>query len=112
MNLYDQILASAYYVFEEELTSQIIKSFVILLKKADVTIHRNELKMEEIAQYMEFKNHKYKLKDGYTIHTIADYINLDMVAIFHNLKKTRDEYYSNKITNGKLLVKSIGQKIK
>ncbi len=110
MNIYDQILASAYYVFEKELSSQIIKSFISLLKKSGVCLNRNETKMDKLGKYMEFDNHKYRLKDEYTINDIADFIDFDMVTIFHNLKKTRDDYYSNNPRKNEYQVKRLGKK--
>ena len=44
---------------------------------------------------MEFDNHVYRLKSGYTVNDLSDFINFDMVLVFHNLKKSRDKYYSS-----------------
>lgn len=95
MNIFDQILASAYYVFENELNSHIIRSFISLMRKTKEKFSRDDLKMKEISKYMEFKNHMYVLKEGYTIDDIAQFINFKMVTIFHNLKISRDKFYSN-----------------
>ncbi len=111
MNIYDQILASAYYVFEKELSSQIIKSFISLLKKSGECLNRNENKtLTEIGLLSLCDNHKYRLKAEYTINDIADFIDFDMVTIFHNLKKTRDDYYSNNPRKNEYQVKRLGKK--
>ena len=95
MNIFDKVLASAYYVFEGELNSHIIRSFITLMRKNGYQFKRDELQMNELRKYMDFQNHKYVLKDNYTISDISDFINFDMVAVFHNLKKSRDRYYSD-----------------
>jgi len=96
MNIYDQVLASAYYVFREQLNSHIIQQFLILMNKAGIKGENSKFKMTDIDKYMYFDNHKYVLKDGYTISDIVQFIDLDMVRIFQNLKQHRDYYYSNK----------------
>ena len=97
MNIFDQILASAYYVFEDGLNSHIIRQFITFMRKYGYKFKREDLKMHEMSKYMEFVNHQYILKKEYTIDDIAPFINFDMVAIYHNLKKSRDKYYSNRL---------------
>ena len=98
MNIYDQVLASAYYVFGEQLNSHIIQQFLILMNKAGIKGENSKFKMADIKEYMYFDNHKYVLKDGCTISDIVQFIDLDMVRIFQNLKQHRDYYYSSKKT--------------
>jgi len=95
MNIFDQILASGYYVFERQLNSSIIRYFISLVKYTGYKFQRGELKMHEIDKYMFFDNHMYKLKDGYDLNDIAMFIDFDMVLVFHNIKKSRDKYYSS-----------------
>ena len=92
---YDQILASAYYVFRGELTTTIIASMIIFLKKNGVRLKRQDLKMKELARIMTFDNHKFYLKSGYKLEDIHHLINDDLVRIFLELQKIRDLYYSN-----------------
>ena len=94
MSAYDQILASAYYVFGDQLNSLIIQQFITLLTKGGIKLPSDEMKIKELNQYIEFDNHKYKLKNGCTIEDISSFINFDMVTIFHNIKRHRDKYYS------------------
>ncbi len=94
--MFDQIIASAYFVFETDLTHHIIERFIKLLAKSGIEFNRNDLKMKEISEVIEFKDFKYQLKDGYTKDDIACFINLQMVAIFSMMKQRRDEYYSGK----------------
>ena len=96
MNIFDQILASGYYVFGEHLNSHLVRHFFTLERMRGKKFHRDELKMKEISEYMEFKNQCYVLKNGYDIDDIALFINWLMVAEYHNLKKSWDEYHSRK----------------
>ena len=95
MNIFDQILASAYYVFEEELNPHIIKLFITLMKSIGFRFKRTDLVMNKIRDFMYFDSQKYVLKEGVTVKDLTDFINFDYVTIFHNLKKSRDKYYSN-----------------
>lgn len=96
MNIFDQILASGYYAFNGELNSHIVRMFITSARRTGKRFHREDLVINEIYKYMEFNpnNCMYKLRDGYTINDIEEYINFDMVTAFHNLKKARDDYYS------------------
>ena len=95
MNIFDQILASGYFVFEKELNSHIVRQFINLARRSGKKFSREELKMMDISRYMEFNNHLYSLKNGYTMGDIALFIDCDMVRVFQNLKSLRDTYYSS-----------------
>ena len=112
MNIFDKILASGYYVFENELNSHIIRNFITLARKSGKKFERDELKMDEISKYMEFDNHIYRLKKGYTINDISDFIDLDIITIFHNYKIYRDRYYSGKYNKNEPTFANLVKKIK
>lgn len=95
MNIYDQIIASAYYVFGEGLTSRIIASFLLYSTKNGNHFETEELKLNKLKGMFKFNNHMFSLIDGYTISDIADCIDFDKVLFFQNLKKSRDKFYNN-----------------
>ena len=94
MNIFDKVLASGFYAFNGELNSHMVRMFFTWARKNGAKFERNDLKMDEIGKYMYFFNHQYLLKQEYSIDSIVMFIDWDMVAIFHNLKKMRDVYYS------------------
>lgn len=105
MNTYDQIIASAYYVFGDQLTSKIIASFLVFSSRNGNVFEEEELKLKKLKEVMVFENHMFRLKEEYTILDISDYINFDMVSFFQNLKKSRDKYYSNYDKKAKIMIK-------
>ena len=99
MNIMDQIIASGYYVFDGNLSHHVVRTFISLAREAGKKFKQSDLKMKELSKYMEFDANSctYKLKDDFEFSNIANYIDFSMVAIFHNIKKARDKYYSGMI---------------
>ena len=95
MNTYDQIVASAYYVFGDALNTKIISIFLVLSRKNGNVFEEDELKLKELKGKMTLKNSIYKLNEGYSVSDIADCINFDMVTFFQNLKCSRDKCCNN-----------------
>ena len=91
MNTYDKIVASAYYVFGDQLTTKIVSIFIIYSKKNGNVFEEDELKFKELKDKMILKNGLYRLNEGYSVSDIADCINFDMVTFFQNLKCSRDK---------------------
>ena len=91
MNTYDQIVASAYYVFGDKLTTKIISVFLVLSRNNGNVFEEDELKLQELKGKITLKNSIYKLNEGYSVSDIADCINFDMVTFFQNLKCSRDK---------------------
>ncbi len=99
MNIFDQILASGYYAFNGKLNSHLVRIAFAFLRKNGVTFSRNDLVMKEIKKYMYFDldSKHYILKDEYTISDLGAFINIDLVTIFHNLKKSWDNHHTRRI---------------
>ena len=94
MNTYDHIIASAYYVFEEQLNPKIITAFLLRSSYNGNTFERDELRLKVLKDIIILVDGKYKLNEGYTISDLNNCINFDMVTFFQNLKKARENYYS------------------
>ena len=96
MNIFDQILASGYYVFGNHLSSHLVRHFIAIERMRGKKFSHDELKMQEIDKYIEFKNLNYVLKNDCNLDDISRFINWLMVAEYHNLKKSWDLYYERK----------------
>ena len=96
MNFFDQLLASGYYAFNGELNSHIVRMAITFFRKNGKKFDKEDLIMKGIKKYMYFDviSKQYKLKDGLEIGDLGNYINTDLIALFHNLKLSRDRYYS------------------
>lgn len=97
MDIFDKIIASGYYVFEGQLNSHIVRQFINIARSFGKSFKSNELKMNKMRKYIEFDNYFYRLKNGYTVSDISEYIDLDMVTVYHNLKIYRDKFYSGTV---------------
>ena len=108
---YDEIVASAYYVFREGLTTRIIASFLSNLKKWGVVYHRSESKLKELERIIVFNGINYTLANDSKMSDIIPFVKNNLVVIFEDLKKLRDDYYLNadKRVEGEY-VKKIGSK--
>ena len=94
MNTYDQIVASAYYVFGNQLNTRIISAFLIKSTYNGNVFEDNELQLNLLKDVFIFDNYFFRLNNGYSLSDIEDCINFEMVTFFQNLKKARDNYYS------------------
>ncbi len=99
MNIFDQILASGYYVFDGKLNSHLVRMAFAFLRKNGMTFSRDDLVMKEIKEYMYFDlgSKHYVLKDGYTVSDLGNFIDIDLITMFHNLKKAWDNHHTRKI---------------
>jgi len=93
---YDEIIASAYLVFGEDLTTMIISMGLMALKKYGTKIKREDLKLKELKDVFEFKDYKYKLKDGYTLKSVESYLRIVLVALFEEIQKERNQEYEER----------------
>ena len=104
-NIYDQIVASAYYVFGDQLTTKIIASFLVYSTHNGNHFEEQELKLDKLKGIIKFENHIFKLNPGYSVSDIADCINFDMVEFFLNIKCSRDKYYSTYEEKRRVMIK-------
>ena len=105
MSTYDQIVASAYFVFREELTTRVITCFLVYSTYLGNKFDDEELKFIKLKKYIGFDNHTFHLKQGYSVSDIAECINFDMVKFFLNIKTSRDKFYSTYEEKNKLMIK-------
>ena len=105
---YDEIIASAYYVFREGLTTRIIASFLVNLKKWGIIYHREE---SELKGLIVFNGTNYTLSNDSRMSDIVPFVKNNLVLIFESLKASRDNYYLNADSRmEKEKVKKIGSK--
>ena len=99
MNIFDKLLASGYYAFNGELNSHIVRMAITFLRKNGMSFSRDELVMKEITKYMYFDCYSlhYVLKDGYTVSDLEDFIDKDLITLFHNLMKAWDDHHTRRI---------------
>lgn len=108
---YDEIIASAYYVFREGLTTRIIASFLVNLKKLGIIYHREESKLKELKGLIVFNGANYTLSNDSRMSDIIPFVKNNLVLIFESLKASRDNYYLNADSRmEKEKVKKIGSK--
>ena len=108
---YDEIIASAYYVFREDLTTRVVATFLTNLKKWGIIYHREESKLKELKRLIIFNGVNYTLADDCRMSDIIPFVKNNLVLIFESLKKSRDNYYLN--SESRMLkekVKKIGSK--
>ena len=105
MNTYDKIIASAYYVFGNHLTTRIVSVFLFKSTFNGNVFEDGELRLKLLKDKFIFENHMFRLKDEYSISDLEDCIDFDMVTFFQNLKRSRDNYYSGFEKTGKLKIK-------
>ena len=99
MNIFDQILASGYYAFDGKLNSHLVRMAFTFLRKNGVEFKRDDLVMNEIKKYMYFdlESKHYLLKEGYTISDLGEFIDINLITMFHNLKRLWDNHHSRRI---------------
>ena len=104
MYTYDEILASGYYVFREDLNTMVIGSILNLLggktclhslKYSDNQVD-NRIKIEELSRIIEFDDGIFKLKEGIKVEDIKDFIKEDLVIVFQQIKNMMNSDYSSK----------------
>jgi len=99
MNIFDQILASGCYVFDGKVNSHIVRMAITFLRKYGLSFSRDELKMQEMIKYLHFdiNSRHYVINDGYDLTDLADFIDINLITLFHNLKKVWDYNHTRKI---------------
>lgn len=96
MNFFDQLLASGYYAFDGKLNSHIVRIAIAFLRKNNMKFKSKELVMQKIKKYMYFdiETQHYLLYDEYTVGDLSEFMDIDLITLFHNIKLSRDRYYS------------------
>ena len=78
---YDEIIASAYLVFKEDLTTRIISIGLTNLTRDGHKIKRDDLKLKELKDVFEFKDYVYRFV---------------LVCLFQEIKQRRDKDYEER----------------
>lgn len=114
MSILDRMLASGYYVFDGNLNYHLVRAAFNYLRKAGMSFKREDLVMQEINQYMYFDidSKHYVLREGYTVSHLNDFVDKDLMTLFHNLKKSWDFYHSRRIDVVEPTFESAMKKIK
>ncbi len=105
---FDEIIASAYYVFRDGLTTTIITNYFTNMKKLGISYNREETKFQELKRLVIFDGYNYGLAEGVYMQDIIPYVKDNLVMIFKEIEILRDNYYNN--TGNLIKVKSRGKK--
>ena len=109
MYTYDEIIASGYYVFREELTTHVICKFLGIMKVLGIKIdsEHSHSKIKELQRIFEFdiNNFSYRLKDNYKLDDIKDFIKEDLVIVFQSIQKIINKHQEE--LKGKQYVKKM-----
>lgn len=97
MYTYDEIIASGYYVFLDELSTDIVSYFFCIMKKLGKKFSRNELKLDNISKILEFDGTNYKLKSDRNYEDIMPYVDLELVLVFECIQIDRNNCEKIKI---------------
>ena len=82
MNLYDKIIASGLYVFQNEQDSLNINNVIKFLKLLGLKLSRNDSKLVELKDKVYFQNFQFYLKDDILIDDINYLVDPSFVVIF------------------------------
>lgn len=104
---YDEIIASAYYVFRNELNPNVIINFLIYMKNLGYVYHRDDLKLKELERIFVFDGN-YRLIEDARLEDIVPYVKDNLTWFFSEMKCISNEYFDN-ITNDSK-TKKIGSK--
>ena len=105
---YDEIIASAYYVFRDELNPSIIINFLFYMKNLGHIYHREDLKFKELHRFFVFDGFNYRLKEGAKLEDIASFVQDNLTWFFNEMKNINKEYYDELVSDSK--IKKIGSK--
>ena len=87
MSIYDKVLASGYYVFRDNLSSDTILYFLKFLSQFGITLNRDDLRTNELKRIIELQeNGKFKLKEGFKLEDIKEFLDDNLVYVFMTIK--------------------------
>ena len=92
MYSYDEILASGYYVFRENLSTWLISIGVKVLKDHN-KLATLPLKITELNRIIEFKEQKFILNSNYRMEDITPFVKDELVLLFQGIQACINEYY-------------------
>ena len=104
MNLYDKIIASGLYAFQNEQDSLNINNVIQFLKLLGLKLSRNDSKLVELKDKVYFQNFQFYLKDDILIDDINYLVDPYFVVIFQYIKennKVNDQSQKSKVISPK-----------
>ena len=104
MNLYDKIISSGLYVFQNEQDSLNINNVIQFLKLLGLKLSRNDSKLVELKDKVYFQNFQFYLKDDILIDDINYLVDPSFVVIFQYIKensKINDQSQKSKVISPK-----------
>ena len=93
---YDQILASGYYVFREELTTSMVCNFISLLIGIGSRFTSEDLRLKELRRILIINDNKFYLKEGFRLEDIAYLVDDNLVLMFQEFKDVIDTHSKDK----------------
>ena len=97
MYTYDEIIASGYYIFLDDLSTDIVSEFIYIMKKLGKKFSRNELKLNKVLEILDFDGTDYRLNNDKNYEDIMQYVNLELVLVFECIQIDRNNCQSIKI---------------
>ena len=89
MYTYDEVLASGYYVFRENLNTDVL-GYALEIIGGKTLLHcsrtDNKIRIDELSRIIEFNDGYFKLKDGSKLEDIKDFIKEELVIVFQQIK--------------------------
>lgn len=104
MNLYDKIIASGLYVFQNEQDSLNINNVIQFLKLLGLKLSRNDSKLVELKDKVYFQNFQFYLKDDILIDDINYLVDPSFDCYFQYIKensKINDQSQKSKVISPK-----------
>lgn len=96
MYTFDEIIASAYFVYPGELTIEIIKEILVFLSQFSKF---KDLKLDRLSSKIEFKDYKYLLKENVKISDLIPYIDNNLMIVICELKEEKERIKESLIIN-------------
>lgn len=104
MYLYDKIIASGLYAFQDNQKHLTVSNIITFLKIFGLKLSRNDLKLVELRDKVCFQDFKFFLKDDILIDDVNHLVDPYFVVIFQyikNLNKENKEEKTEKIIGPK-----------
>ncbi len=106
---YDQILASGYYVFRDDLTTSMVSSLITLLINLGARFKRDNLRIKELKRILVLNGDKFSLNDGFILDDIIYLVDNNLVLMFQELKDSMGSYSDEEVSKKKIKIKGTMQ---
>lgn len=96
MYTFDEIIASAYFVYPGELNVLVVKEILMFLRKF---FKLKNLKLNSLSRMIEFKDYKYELKENVKISSILPYIDNNLMVLICEFKEAKERMEEESLIN-------------